>query len=659
MNPASPDTTNPASNPRPPQHSSPPKGTTREQRAPGVLLALTLLFLAFVFIPRVRENPRLVWAFLATGTALLVWTVVLWASAERRNRWFRIEFAPPVKSHYIQACVHMSIYAYWGWYWRKVYDEIPLIVAQILFLYIFDALLSWSRGRGWRLGFGALPIIFSTNLFIWFKDDWYTLQFVMVAAAALGKEFIKWERDGKRTHIFNPSAFALGLVSIILIATETTHYTWGIEVASTLAFPPHIYLWIFLVGLIVQYFFSVTLMTLSATASLCLLNLIYTGITGTYHFVDSNIPIAVFLGLHLLVTDPSTSPRTNAGRVLFGALYGLGNFVLYEIFENRGIPEFYDKLLPVLALNLCVPLIDRWARSGVVGRFTRWESQFQPRKLNLVHMACWAALFLTMLATGYVDAPHKGTSIAFWKKAYAEGKHNAGKKLLKVVGSQADQGSGVASNELGVIYMEGKIAPKNRAAAAHYFAAACQAGNADGCANLATQFLFLREARSDKDVARALNRLERECGKGTDGRSCYLVGFAHETGRGRPVDAERARELYDEGCRRGDLDACKSFARIRCSGNGAAGELEGARRVLETACETGDPESCMYLAYFWLGGNGVERDEQRARALLEKACQLGSDQACDALKQADLPPCSVLRSSERPPMWWTPSVSQQ
>jgi TPR repeat protein len=631
-----------------------PASFSRVQRVPIALFAMTALLFAFVLLSRVGDNPKLVWAFGIASGATLGWTLVLWALAKQRNTYFQIDFAPPVKSHYVQACVQGSIYAYWGYYWREVYHEIPLIVAQLLFLYIVDALISWSRGRGWRLGFGVFPIIFSTNLFIWFRDDFFIFQFLMVATAAFGKEFVKWERDGRRTHIFNPSALALGLCSIVLIVTQTTHYTWGIEIASTLAFPPHIYLWIFLVGLVVQYFFAVTLMTLSATASLWLLDWIYTAATGTYHFVDSTIPIAVFLGLHLLVTDPSTSPRTNIGRVVFGALYGLGNFVLYWIFEDMGIPEYYDKLLPVLVLNLMVPLIDRWARSGPVGRFTRWESAFQPRKANLVHMAAWAALFFMMLARGQADAPHPGASIAFWREAYAEGKHNAGKKLLKVVGSQADQGSGPAANELAVIYMEGKIVEQNRAAAGHYFAVACQAGNADGCANLATQFLFLREAKSDKDVARALTRLERECGEATDGRACYLIGFAYESGRGRPRDEARARQLYASGCEQGNLDACKGLARTACSGSGGAIDLESAVAMLEASCAAGDAESCTFLAYAWL----AKRDEAKARAWLEKACALGSAPACEALAQPALPPCSTLHSVERPPVWWTASLSQ-
>ncbi len=631
-----------------------PASFSRVQRVPLALFAMTVLLFAFALLPRVGENPKLVWAFGIASAASFGCTLVLWGLAKRRDKYFQIDFVRPVKSHYVQACVQGSIYAYWGYYWREVYHEIPLIVAQLLFLYIVDALISWSRGRGWRLGFGAIPIIFSTNLFIWFRDDYFIFQFLMVAAAALGKEFVKWEREGRRTHIFNPSAFALGLVSVVLIATKTTHYTWGIEIASTFAYPPHIFLWVFLVGLIVQYFFAVTLMTFAAAASLWVLDGIYTAITGTYFFVDSSIPIAVFLGLHLLVTDPSTSPRSSAGRVLFGALYGLGNFVLYWVFEDMGLPEFYDKLLPVLALNLMVPFIDRWAKSGVAAQFTQWESALQPRRANYIYMGGWAALFLTMLARGQVDAPHPGASIAFWKQAYADGKPNAGKKLMKVVGSQADQGLGPAANELGVIYMEGKIVEQNRAAAGHYFAVACQAGNADGCANLATQFLFLREAKSDKDVARALKRLERECGETADGRACYLIGFAYESGRGRPRDEARALQLYASGCEQGNVDACKGLARTACSGSGGAIDLEAAVATLETSCAAGDAESCTYLAYAWL----AKRDEAKARAWLEKACALGSSAACEALAKPALPPCSTLQSVERPPVWWTASLGQ-
>jgi hypothetical protein len=41
--------------------------------------------------------------------------------------------------------MHTSIYLYWGWYWREVYHYAPLIVAQIVFVYVLDMLVCWSR----------------------------------------------------------------------------------------------------------------------------------------------------------------------------------------------------------------------------------------------------------------------------------------------------------------------------------------------------------------------------------------------------------------------------------------------------------------------------------------------------------------------------------
>ena len=76
-----------------------------------------------------------------------------------------------------------------------------------LFAYAFDALLAWSRRDTYTLGFGPFPIIFSTNLFLWFKPDWFYLQFLMMAVGFAAKELIRWNKDGRRVHIFNPSSF--------------------------------------------------------------------------------------------------------------------------------------------------------------------------------------------------------------------------------------------------------------------------------------------------------------------------------------------------------------------------------------------------------------------------------------------------------------------
>ena len=155
-----------------------------------------------------------------------------------------------------------------------------------------------------------MPVVFSINLFLWFKPDWFYLQFVLIAAGFAAKELIRWNKDGRRAHIFNPSSLPLGVCSLVLLLTGTSAITWGYEIANTLNYAPYIYLFIFLVSLPGQLLFGVTTMTMSAVVTMYLFGLAYFASTGVYYFFDSYIPIAVFLGMHLLFNDPR--PRRRA-----------------------------------------------------------------------------------------------------------------------------------------------------------------------------------------------------------------------------------------------------------------------------------------------------------------------------------------------------------
>ena len=367
---------------------------------------------------RVQQNAVLTRSFWGAAAALLLWQAVLFLGPTASAVAPSLVWPAPRPQHYVQASVSQSVYAYWGWYWRPVYDYAWLLVAQLVFAYAFDMLLSWSRRGSYALGFGPFPIIFSTNLFLWFRDDWFYLQFLLVAIGFLGKEFVRWQRDGQRVHIFNPSAFSLGLFSLVLIATNTSHLTWGQEIATTLSLAPNIYTVLFLIGLVVMYFFSITPVAASAAATLFGLSAIYWSLTGVPYFLDSEIPTAVFLGLHLLVTDPSTSPRTPLGRTIFGVLYGLGVFGLYALLGAIGAPTFYDKLLCVPLLNLSVPCIDRLVRAIGTNRHPHRLGLDGPLgRANLAHMAAWILFFGAMTAVGATDGMHRGDALPFWEQA--------------------------------------------------------------------------------------------------------------------------------------------------------------------------------------------------------------------------------------------------
>ncbi|MEZ5976759.1 MAG: RnfABCDGE type electron transport complex subunit D [Planctomycetota bacterium] len=412
---------------------------------PFVLASLPFAFLAF---DRVRANATLTASVGGAALVLLAWAAIMTLRGRAVGRPFRLEVVRPQRSHWVQGLVQSTLYVYWGSYWHDVLPQLPLIGAQLVFLYGVDALLAWSRGRAWRTTLGPLPIILSTNIFIWFRDDWFFLQFAMLVLGACGKEFVRWERGGRRTHIFNPSGFSLSVTSVALIASGlAATLTRVADIADSFSLPPHIYLVIFGLGLVVQQQFSTTLMTLSAALSLVALNLAHHAATGSYWFVFTNLPAPVFLGLHLLVTDPSTSPRTNTGRVIFGTLYGLLAFGLYGVLSNAGETTIYDKLLPIPLLNLSVRWIDRLALSAPFRRIQAFEGRFAPKRLNLAHMAVWATAFGAMIGTGYVEAPHRGQEFAFWQEALDRGVPGAAHGMLEVLRISAVQGDAAAWNE--------------------------------------------------------------------------------------------------------------------------------------------------------------------------------------------------------------------
>ena len=218
---------------------------------------LPVALFAVSLVPRISQNPILSRSVWSAAAVIAVWQILLYFQVNRTaaQKTLTVEFR---SQHYIQAAVQAMVFAYWGYYWRPVYDHTWLLVAQLLFAYAFDMLLSWSRRNTYVLGFGPFPIIFSTNLFLWFRDDWFYLQFVMIAVGFLGKEYVRWNRAGRRVHIFNPSAFSLAIFSLILVGTDTTSLTFGQEIATTLSLAPQIYLFLFLTGLVVMYFFSIT-----------------------------------------------------------------------------------------------------------------------------------------------------------------------------------------------------------------------------------------------------------------------------------------------------------------------------------------------------------------------------------------------------------------
>ena len=499
---------------------------------------------AFGVLDGVRQNPAFQWSFFGAGALLLVSSAGVFGLAHRRGRHLTLEVAVRTQ-HLVQAGAQIVFLLYWGWYWRQVYDSAFLIAAQLVFAYACDMLLCWSRRDSYTLGFGPFPVIFSINLFLWFTDDWFYLQFLLVALGFAAKELIRWDKGGRRVHIFNPSSFPLAVFSLALILTGTSDLTWGQDIASAQFFPPHVYLVLFLVALPGQYLFGVASMTMSAVAVTYVFSLLYFAATGVYFFYDSYVPVAVFLGMHLLFTDPSTAPRTELGRLIFGMFYGLSTVALYALLAWAGVPPYYDKLLQVPVLNLVIQLLDRMAHSRRLRTIdpAAFGRSLVSRHRNLAYMAVWAGMFALMSALQGVGDRHPGQWVPFWQGACNDERGSACRYLADMHLRFCENGSGWACNEAGILHVALVVSGEYRRrveleGAFGPFERGCDRGYEPACRNLTS----LASGSGPYDFDRAQPTLED-----------FPIILRGTKG---PVTDRSPEALYARACSQGWVDTC-------------------------------------------------------------------------------------------------------
>jgi hypothetical protein len=276
-----------------------------------ILLVDSLLFLSAVIFA-FHGRVALCLSIVIVTALLILWQCMLLNKLKLTDQTIRIENGIR-RPHYVQAVLHLLIYSYWGLYWDEVVRYAPLMIVQLIFVYAFEMLLSWSKYRVWRIGFGPLPVVFSISLFLWFTETFFLFQLGLLMLTYIGKECFHWNRDGRNTHIFNPSGFSLAVVSVVLLITGTatataTELTRAVDIVGSFHLPPNFFEVLFLLSLVVQVLFRTVLVTMGAMLTSALLFELMTVVFGA-PIADGAICASVFLGLTFLVTGGSEKVR--------------------------------------------------------------------------------------------------------------------------------------------------------------------------------------------------------------------------------------------------------------------------------------------------------------------------------------------------------------
>ncbi|MBI5611100.1 MAG: hypothetical protein HY902_19665 [Deltaproteobacteria bacterium] len=324
---------------------------------------------------------RLLWTMAAL---MAVWAAALLAWLARTRGWhrLRLRFEP---THLLPAVIQLVLYGYWATHVAEVSDQLPRIAAQLGFAFALDALLGLTLQRSWDLTFGPIPVVLSTNLFVWFPPGAFHLALAVIALA-LGS---KWLLRRQGRHIFNPSAFGIAVVgTVCLLLPNLARFQ---DIAHLISEPPAMLPLLVGLALIAQVRVPVVLITLSS--ALVLLGL---KAAGAYHVVYPFWP-AILLALTLLATDPATIPQSGLGKLLYGLSFGVLVWAMSAGLTWLGESDFFGKVLPLPVVNLLVPAFDRAAAAITaqvekLPKRLRWLATCLEARWNLAHVASWLAL---------------------------------------------------------------------------------------------------------------------------------------------------------------------------------------------------------------------------------------------------------------------------
>jgi len=184
-----------------------------------------------------------------------------------------------------------------------------------------------------------------------------------------------------------------------------------------------------------------------------------------------------------------------------------------------------------------------------------------------------------------------------------------------------------------------------------YFAAACDAGVAEGCAELASAY---RSTWQLGDYLRKSVELdEKACELGFR-PGCVGAGQAYLFGSGVPADTAKGLKYLESTCDEREASGCVLLAKIYEEGIGVPVDLKRSNTYYQTAssqaqaeeintaqsafvvyvdgCNRGDPLGCFNSAVMLNEGVEVDRNISTAREFFSQSCDAGCDPACDQMK---------------------------
>ena len=195
----------------------------------------------------------------------------------------------------------------------------------------------------------------------------------------------------------------------------------------------------------------------------------------------------------------------------------------------------------------------------------------------------------------------------------------------------AEKGISESQFSLAMHYKEGTGCPKDIKKCIHYLEKAADSGHEKSCFNLG--LLYEKGVHVASDPQKALICYTEAAGKGST-KACVNLGLMYSEGRGTKADLPRAIRYFAQAAAKGDATGMFNLSLSYQHGIGVEKDPKKAIKFLEQASEADHPKAQFNLAKAYLSGEGVEggKDEQKARSLLILSANAGESKASRALQ---------------------------
>jgi uncharacterized protein len=186
-------------------------------------------------------------------------------------------------------------------------------------------------------------------------------------------------------------------------------------------------------------------------------------------------------------------------------------------------------------------------------------------------------------------------------------------------------GFGIACNNLGRVYFQGKLVPTNQPLALRYFERACILQERGGCSNAGDVYLDGKGAVADS--AKAFSFYSKACSL-REGSACMQMGSMLYYGNGIRTDKGLAANAFVAACNLNNAQGCTLAAQRFDKGDGVAQDQSRATLLFAKACQGRDAEGCHWMGWRSLKGVGGAADPSVAQRYFAQACTLGRSEAC-------------------------------